>query len=420
MESALRPGRFIRYGESFSFVQELERVAQSIDRLVATDAMRGVPLYETFLAGCYEKSNEIDDSSGSFGDFMQGLCCRWIRARQTAGAPADDTVSTLLRWKDKDRYGYTYELEGRAVEALDAPGRAAFAREARSRFEEAGTEPASRREWAKALREVYRAQKDALSYVRLCREVGTTPQDCVVLADLFDSYGESERALSWARRGLSMGKPGASRDYDLRRRETALLRKLGRSEEALGVAWKDFSRSPHSGTYEELMACAPESERETWRGRAMERALTADLYSAVDLFLETGETEHLLARLDGAEETEVRALGHPLLQKAARRVEKSHPARAARLYRSLGLRIVDEAKSKYYRFAIAHLARARKCYERAGLLPEWEETVLQVKKRHRLKSSFMPGFENLVKGVAPERSSFLDRARRRFREAPED
>jgi hypothetical protein len=152
----------------------------------------------------------------------------------------------------------------------------------------------------------------------------------------------------------------------------------------------------------------------------MERASTADLYSAVDLFLTAGDTDRLIARLDAAEEMEVRAAGHELLQRAARRIEKGHPARAARLYRSLGLRIVDEAKSKYYRFAIAHLRRAKKCYERAGLLSEWEGTVKDVRKRHRLKSSFLPGFENVVKGVVPRRSSFLDRARRRWQDGSDD
>lgn len=187
-----------------------------------------------------------------------------------------------------------------------------------------------------------------------------------------------------------------------------------------GLAWKDFSAQPDSVTYEDLMACAPDSEREAWHGRAMERARTADLYSALDLFLEAGDTERLIARLDAAEEMEVRALGHELLQKAAKRIEKAYPARAARLFRSLGLRIVDEAKSKYYRFAIAHQRRAKKCYERAGLLSERDETVKAVRKRHRLKSSFLPGFESVVKGLVPERSSFLDRARRRFRDASDD
>jgi len=102
MEAALRPGRFIRYGESFAFVQGLERIARSIDGLVAEAPARAADLFETFLAGCYQKSEEIDDSSGGFGELMQQLCCRWVRARQAAGSSAGETVGTLLRWRERD------------------------------------------------------------------------------------------------------------------------------------------------------------------------------------------------------------------------------------------------------------------------------------------------------------------------------
>jgi hypothetical protein len=141
--------------------------------------------------------------------------------------------------------------------------------------------------------------------------------------------------------------------------------------------------------------------------------------SAVDLFLEVRETDRLLGVLEGAKEPAVRALGHYTLQKAAKLLEKDHPAVAARLYRSLGLRIVDEAKSKYYRFALSHLARATKCYEKAGLGQEWEVTVKDVRKRHHRKPSFIPGFEKLVKALLSKRSSFLDRARKRWAGPPQ-
>lgn len=140
MEATLRPGLFIRYGESFAFVQELDRVARSIDGLVAEAPARAAELFETFLAGCYQKSEEIDDSSGGFGELMQHLCCRWVPARQAAGSSADETVGTLLRWKERDGCGYTYELEGKLVEVLDKAGLSALAREAKVRFDEASKE----------------------------------------------------------------------------------------------------------------------------------------------------------------------------------------------------------------------------------------------------------------------------------------
>ncbi|MBF8287504.1 MAG: hypothetical protein HW381_612, partial [Candidatus Rokubacteria bacterium] len=81
IEAALQPGRFIAYRAGWGFVSSLEEVAGQIEKLVRTDPERVGGLYETFLAGCYEKAEELDDSSGSFGMFVESLYCGWIKAR---------------------------------------------------------------------------------------------------------------------------------------------------------------------------------------------------------------------------------------------------------------------------------------------------------------------------------------------------
>src|SRR5207253_9145557 len=73
IELALRPGVFIGYSEGFSFVSKLEEVAAKIRKLGAAEPGRAVGLYETFLAGCHAKADELDDSAGSFGEFAHQL-----------------------------------------------------------------------------------------------------------------------------------------------------------------------------------------------------------------------------------------------------------------------------------------------------------------------------------------------------------
>jgi hypothetical protein len=62
IEAALRPGIFINYGAGWSFVEGLDRLEDKIAKLVPSVPARAVALYETFLAGCYEKVEELDDS----------------------------------------------------------------------------------------------------------------------------------------------------------------------------------------------------------------------------------------------------------------------------------------------------------------------------------------------------------------------
>ena len=78
IESALRPGKFVSYSDSFVFAKGLDELVTQIEPLVDDNPERAADVYEAFLAGCYAKTHEIDDSSGELGNFMQMLCCHWV------------------------------------------------------------------------------------------------------------------------------------------------------------------------------------------------------------------------------------------------------------------------------------------------------------------------------------------------------
>jgi len=172
IEIALAPGRFIPDRACFSFVSDLDEVAATIAKLIPSEPARAVRLYETFLAGCYEKAEELDDSSGSFGQFVKDLYCGWIQARQAAGADPEETATRLLVFMDRDQYGFSYRLERAATKAFNKFGLAAFERQVRTRFEAAATaQPSSDalgrghadyagRHWGEVLRSLYLAQKN--------------------------------------------------------------------------------------------------------------------------------------------------------------------------------------------------------------------------------------------------------------------
>src|SRR6266498_2942480 len=86
IESTLKPRTFIQDGACFSFVNGLETVAAKVAALIGSDPRRAATLYETFLAGCAAKANELDDSSGGFGQFAGEIICGWIKARCAAAA----------------------------------------------------------------------------------------------------------------------------------------------------------------------------------------------------------------------------------------------------------------------------------------------------------------------------------------------
>ena len=418
IELALSPGLFIRDRACFSFVGGLEGVAAQIDILLKTDSARAAGLYETFLAGCHEKAEELDDSSGSFGQFAKDLICRWIKARQASGANPDETAARLLGWMDNDPYAFCHQIENEVAKAFDRAGLAAFERLIRVRFEATPSEQEyDRRRWSDVLRAIYLAQRNPVAYETLAEQTGLTPRDCLALATIFVSR-QPDLALNWVDHGIDLDRRtphGSAAGYDLTRLRRVLLTRLGRGDEALDAAWTEYRKSPCKFSYDDLMKVVPTAERAVWREKALDAAKGADLHSVMELLVETKETERLAELVCVTTDVALENISHYATEPAAMKLEKPHPELAARLWRAQAMRIVDAGKSKYYDAAAANLERARKCYLRAGLAADWEDAVRQIRADHYRKTAFMAAFESVsADGGHQEPPSFLERAKDRW------
>lgn len=428
IEDALQPDNFIAWDEGASFVSDLGEVERQIEQLSGSDPARAVELYETFIAGCNEKAEEIDDSDGELGAFAGGLFLGWIKARQAAGADCDETVGLLLKWMDDDPYGFCNDLGRQAVTVLDRSGLAAFEREVRARFEAARLSAGSRKQdprlnfaighWGDMLKALYTQQRAIQKYIHLTTETGLSAADCEAIATMFQARRKLNDALAWVERGLKVERPdafGGSAGYNLVEMRRALLVKLGRGGEALDSAWAEFQAHPSKFTYEDLLRYVPKPEREEWHGKAMAAAEKGDLASLIELWLSAKEIGRLAERLERVTNTKLESLSHYVTEPAAERLARTHPAVAARVFRALCVRILKAGKSNYYSAALSNLEKARDCYKKAGLEAQWQVLAAEIRREHHRKSSFMPGFDRIVAGSISKREpSFLDRARRRW------
>jgi Family of unknown function (DUF6880) len=429
VEVALQPGRFIGWRSGWEFVSGLEEVSRQLERLIRTRPRRAVLLYETFLAGCYEKAEELDDSSGNFGTFVASLYCSWIKARQAVKSSADETARLVLDRMENDPYAFTFSLEQDAVKVMNKDGLAAFERAVRAPFDAKATRPASEHEprhdsdgahprRGRILRAIYTQQRDVRAYVALCEQTHLSPQDCLAIATLLRKRHQPAEALSWVDRGLTIEKKhphGSMAGHDLAKLNRELLTQLGRRRDALLEAWAEFRNTPNTFSYEELMRFVPRAERTAWQAKAMDAAERTDLGSLIDLWLKTRQIERLVARLRTATEAEIQDLTHYQTEPAAKRLEKLHPDVAAKVYRALGMRILNARKNKYYDAALSHFKNAKRCYERAGVHRKWVACIADVRRAHHRKGGFMADFDRLAAGHDASASpSFLERARNRW------
>ena len=87
-----------------------------------------------------------------------------------------------------------------------------------------------------------------------------------------------------------------------------------------------------------------------------------------------------------------------MTEKAAKPLAKEHPLASLKIYRALGLRILDERKSKYYRIAVDHFEQVMKLSKTAGVEKEWEALVQRILEKHSRKISFIRDFKKMVAG----------------------
>jgi uncharacterized Zn finger protein len=158
-----------------------------------------------------------------------------------------------------------------------------------------------------------------------------------------------------------MEKPnafGRGVSYKLGEMRRALLVKLGCGAEALDSAWAEFQTQPGKFTYEELVRYVPKAERGAWHKKAMDAAEQGDLDSVIELWLSAKEIGRLAERLERTGNSKLESLSHYVTEPVAERLAKTHPGVAAKVFRALCMRIIDEGKSKYYFEALSSLEKA--------------------------------------------------------------
>ena len=426
IEEVLSPGDFISYNAAWSFVGDVQDVADGIGKLIRKEPERAARLYEIFIAACHEKADDIDDSSGNFGMLVQNLFCGWIEARQAAQKDPNKTAKSLLSWMDDDPYGFCHDLDREVSKVLDKKGLEAFIQQIRSKFESFLTQADEKnrssgyaqRRWGGALKTLLAAQRNVDAYIVLCEQTEIEVKDCKSIAKLYRGRRRLKDALFWIERGLNivrLDKAKSHEEYELRELKRSLLVKLGRSEDALQSAWSEFKKYPSTFTYKELMRYVPDKEKTHWRKKAMEESEKGDLSSLIELWIENKEYSRLASRLHRTTDNELENLSHYRTEPLARKLKRSHPDVSARVYRALCMRIVNAGKSKYYDAALDYIEHAKKCYTKAGLDANWQAVVADVRKRHFRKKSFMAGFEDIVTGTPRHvEPTFLERAKARW------
>lgn len=406
-------GSFVSWREISEFREELGSLLKELVSFAEKHPKAAVPVYEVFIAGCLEKGDEIDDSGDDLGSFLDELACAWSRSCEAAGMKGDEYVRKLVHWIEADGIGFFSDLESTVLPVLGREFRKALEDELNGRIERLSKEvPGNpgrernkidydRRRAIETLKKLYAESKNTTALIAFCDQHGADQRDCLNLAIVFFSRKKFDRALEWAEKGLNLKEDRYSKEYELKELRRKILKSAGRGSDAVADAWADFEKHPSIYSFESVIESAKPKEQADLKAKALAIFDQSELREAAVAFHKLKELDRLASRLVSANDEALRSIFYGEAIPIAEALSKKYPKPAARLYIAQAFEILGEKRAKAYHHAHDYLQSAKTLLEKCGETAAWSALVTGIRQEHRLKSSFMPGFEKIAAGDGP-------------------
>lgn len=346
---------------------------------------------------------------------MDELACAWTQCCQAAGMTATQYLQKLGHWMKVDSIGFYSDLESTIIPELGKEYCDAFEAKLKKRLEAFATEipksverEKSKIDWEsrnviKILKKLYVVSKNATEFVDFCERFGTDQKDCLELAGIFYDQKQLQKALEWAEKGLKLKEDRTSSEDELKKLHRKILKDSGRGGEAVTDAWADFLKHPSIYSFESVLESAEKKEHAGLKSKALPIFEKTDLNEAAVALHKLQEFDLLSARLATEKNEALQLIFYWDAIPIAEALSKTSPKQAARLYVAQAFEILREKRAKAYYHAHDYLQNAKTLLEKSGEAATWPALVMDIRREHRLKSSFMPGFEKIVSGDGPPR-----------------
>lgn len=380
-----------------------------------------MPIFDIFIAGCFEKSEEVDDSGDDLGSFLNDLVCSWTKCCEAAGISGDEYLKKLKRWMDVDNIGYFYDLECTIIPALGKKYQKALEENLRSRLDDV-TQVSSQLEKShfgggtilETLKKLYSTTENIPALISLCEQYGLEEKDCLDLANTFYNRSDFNCALEWADKGLKLKKDNLGK-YELKDLRRKILKASGQDEQAIIEAWTDFEKSPSIFYFKLVLQFSPENRHDELKAKALPFFDRCKFEDKAVAFYELNEVDRLASCISQEKDRALHSIFYETAILMAQTLSKVYPKQAARIYIAKALDILDKKRSKAYHHAHHYLQSAKTLLEQCGEAGMWSGLVESIRETHRLKPAFMPGFEKIVAGQgAPREPTFKERIAKRL------
>ncbi len=395
-------GEFISWREISAYTEGLSNVQTELDEYSKHKPSDALPIFEIFIAACLVKAGEVDGSRDNLSIIVDDLFLGWARAAGASGMSGEEFVRKINHWMNVDDFGYCYDLESKVIPALNQNFILALQKSLEDRKVN-GDQKSD-----EIIRKLFALTKNKTSLIAHCEKYGVTDADCLALSQMLYDDKEYHTALEWADKGLNF--KSTVKSYELKKIKRSILKASGRELDAVADAWLDFENSPSIYTFETVVESSSLDGHAKLKAKAIPIFAKANFEDAAVAFHRLEEYELLVSRIKNADYENLQKISYSDAIPMAKTLSDKFPKEAAQIYVAHALLILDEKRPKAYHHAHDYLDAAKILMERSGDSSKWEQLVIDIRKEHCLKSSFMPGFNQIIEGKgAPREPTFMER-----------
>lgn len=372
-----------------------KRVAEAAE-LAGYAMRRGIAAYE-----------RTDDSGGGFGETLCGLAALHLEICRAAKPDPEAFARNLFELQMSDEWGF-FAFAGYAP-LLGKKGLARYRALAEAAWEKIPPlQPGAKHDYetrrsliAAIMGALARHEGDVDALVRVHSRDLAHPYRFLEIAGMLAKAGRHDEALAWAERGRK-AFPG-NLDSRLVDFLAAAYHREKRDEDALALAWEQFTQRPGLEEYKRLRKCAGWTKAwKAWREKALAHIRTAlerperggawrgaGRTLLVEIFLHEGDSDAALA------EAKAGGCSGGTWFQIARAREKHHPADAAAIYRDAIDSIIAYKDNRAYDEAATLAKKIGALMQRAGQAEEFGDWIAALREKHRAKRNLMQRIEVL-------------------------
>lgn len=380
---------FVDYDQMYGFLDELERIRESIEKVASEFPEEASDILERFIRKCTGHYENSDDSDGNYGEFIGGLMDLHASALSKFKCDQKKLADWIVyHWENND-YDFADGVLDVYPKALRGEGLCIIRDYFVPKFKSLDKSITQKSGWnerykyssiKKLLLQVYDLLGDHEGFFRLAEAKMLDTDDYILLAKMLVKLGRIDEAIEKCERGTRK-----YRDDELLEMLVELYSQSNDHKKELDAMEQLFRLEPDSGLFKKIRTLAEKiGEWDECKERVISilRAVGRDdLLSA--LYMDDKNYDSLIKLASD------RKCDRETRERAAKFLLEKYPEESMNLYRMVISEAIMEMENYSYRKAAKLLADLKKLYLKLGRNDEWAAYIEELKKKHKAKRNFM-------------------------------